>query len=142
MSGDGARYRFGPSNGAERWPDGVPGKILTVAVGLVVGVLILRAQPNAAGVGIGFIILVGWRRHGDLAGQWANRRSVVCRLWCGGSSSTCRSWRNAYGRPTVAGLRLLSVGARHMGVVHDCLGEDTDRRPLATGPRLCSPRTP
>ncbi len=120
MSGDSARYRFGPRERGGALAGWRAGQIFTVAVGLVVGVFILRAQPNPAGVGVGVIILVGcgamatWPISGRTGEQWL---PVVVR-W-----GTRRAGRHGKRRmDSLAGLRLLSVGTRHMGVVHDHRG--------------------
>ena len=57
MSSEGARYRFGPRERGGALAGWRAGQILTVAFGLVVGVLILRAEPNVAGVGVAVLIL-------------------------------------------------------------------------------------
>jgi hypothetical protein len=117
VSGESARYRFGPRERGGALAGWRAGQILTIAVGLIIGVLILRAQPNPAGVGVGFVILVGcgamatWPISGRTGDQWL---PVVVR-W--GARRAGR--RGKRGMEALAGLRLLSVGARHMGAVHD-----------------------
>jgi hypothetical protein len=120
VSGDNARYRFGPRERGGALAGWRAGQILTVAVGLVVGVLVLRAQPNPAGVTVSFFILVGcgamatWPVSGRTGDQWL---PVVVR-W-----GTRRAGRHGKrGMDSLAGLRLLSVGTREMGVVHDYRG--------------------
>ncbi len=54
----GQRYRFGPrerGGGIAGWRTG---QIVTVAIGLLLGVLTLRWQPDAAGVAAAIVILV------------------------------------------------------------------------------------
>jgi hypothetical protein len=117
MSGEGARYRFGPRERGGALAGWRAGQILTVAVGLIVGVLILRAEPNPAGVAVGVIILVGcgavatWPVSGRTGDQWL---PVVVR-W--GTRRTGPRGRRR--TEALEGLRLLSVGTRTMGVVHD-----------------------
>ena len=77
MSGEGSRYRFGPRERGGALAGWRAGQILTVAVGLVVGVLILRAEPNVAGVGVAVRHPGGVRRHGHLAREWADRRPMA-----------------------------------------------------------------
>jgi len=76
VSGDGARYRFGPRERGGALAGWRAGQIITVALGLVVGVLILRAQPNVAGVGLAVLILAAcgamatWPISGRTGDQW------------------------------------------------------------------------
>jgi hypothetical protein len=120
VSSESARYRFGPRERGGALAGWRAGQILTVAGGLVVGVLVLRAQPNPAGVGVSFFILIGcaamatWPVSGRTGDQWL---PVVVR-W-----GTRRAGRHGKrGMDSLAGLRLLTVGSRHMGVVHDHRG--------------------
>jgi len=57
--GDGsARYRFGPRERAGALAGFRAGQILTVALGLVAGVLVLRSRPDATSVGVALLMLV------------------------------------------------------------------------------------
>lgn len=120
MSREGARYRFGPRERGGALAGWRAGQIITVAVGLVVGVLVLRAQPNPAGVGVGVVMLVAcgalatWPVSGRTGDQWL---PVVVR-WSARRVST----RGKRRTDCLAGLRLLSVGGHGMGVVHDQRG--------------------
>jgi hypothetical protein len=117
VSGDRARYRFGPRERGGALAGWRAGQILTVAIGLLAGVLVLRAQPNPAGVAVGVFILAvcgamaTWPVNGRTGDQWL---PVVVR-W--GTRSAGR--KGARGLDALGGLRLLSVGPQHMGVVHD-----------------------
>ena len=86
----------------------------------MVGVLVLRAEPNVAGVGVAVLILAAcgamatWPVSGRTGDQWL---PVVVR-W-----GTRRLGRGGLRRmDSLAGLRLLSVGPHAMGVVHDRRG--------------------
>ena len=120
MSGDGARYRFGPRERGGALAGWRAGQILTVAVGLIFGVLILRAEPNPAGVAVGVLILVAcgamatWPVSGRTGDQWL---PVVVR-WGARRASP----RGRRGMEALAGLRLLSIGTRGIGAVHDQRG--------------------
>ena len=119
MSEGGARYRFGPRERGGALGGWRAGQILTVALGLVVGVFVLRAQPNPAGIGVGVIILVAcgamatWPVSGRTGDQWL---PVVTR-WIS---------RLGFGRRRrmdwLGGLRLLAIGPHDMGAVHDQRG--------------------
>jgi len=117
VSGEGARYRFGPRERGGALAGWRAGQILTVAVGLVIGVLILRAEPNPAGVAAGVIMLVAcgamatWPVSGRTGDQWL---PVVVR-W--GTKRVGHRGRRKM--EALAGLRLLSIGTGAMGVVHD-----------------------
>ena len=65
----GARYRFGPRERSGVLAGWRGGQIITVAVGLVFGVLALRWEANAAGVAaaIGILILYGALATGTVA---------------------------------------------------------------------------
>ena len=83
MSGpSGARYRFGPRERSGVLAGWRGGQIVTVAVGLVFGVLALRWEPNAAGVGaaIGILVLYGALATVPIAGRTGDewRPIVVC----------------------------------------------------------------
>jgi hypothetical protein len=120
VSGDGARYRFGPRERGGALAGWRAGQIITVALGLVVGVLILRAQPNVAGVGLAVLILAAcgamatWPISGRTGDQWF---PVVVR-W--GPRRLARGGLRRM--DALGGLRVLSVGPRGMGVVHDHRG--------------------
>jgi hypothetical protein len=120
VSGDGARYRFGPRERGGALAGWRPGQILTVALGLVVGVLILQAEPNAAGVGVAFVLLgacsamATWPVSGRTGDQWL---PVVVR-W-GTRRLTPGGLRRM---DALGGLRVLRVGSSGMGVVHDRRG--------------------
>jgi hypothetical protein len=120
VSGDGARYRFGPRERGGALAGWRAGQILTVALGLVIGVLILRAETNVAGVGVAVLILAAcgamatWPVSGRTGDQWL---PVVVR-W-----GTRRLGRGGLRRmDSLCGLRVLSVGSHDMGVVHDRRG--------------------
>jgi hypothetical protein len=114
---DGARYRFGPRERGGTLAGWRAGQILTVALGLLVGVVVLRAAPNAIGVVMAVTILVvcgalaTWPVSGRTGEQWF---PVVVR-W--GHRRTGPRGKRSLG--SLGGLRLLSLGSRSMGVVHD-----------------------
>ncbi len=118
MSGDGARYRFGPRERGGALAGWRAGQILTVAVGLAVAVLVLQARPDALGAAVAVIVLAAcgvlatWPVNGRTGDQWL---PVVVR-W-GARRAAPRGTRRM---DSLGGLRLLAVGSRHMGVVHDC----------------------
>jgi hypothetical protein len=120
VSGEGARYRFGPRERGGALAGWRAGQILTVALGLVVGVLILRAETNVAGVGVAVLILAAcgamatWPVSGRTGDQWL---PVVVR-W--GSRRLSRGGLRRM--DALCGLRVLSVGSHGMGVVHDRRG--------------------
>ena len=76
MSEQRERYRFGPRERGGALAGWRAGQILTVALGLLVGVLVLRAQPNVAGVAMAIIVLVAcgalatWPVSGRTGDQW------------------------------------------------------------------------
>jgi hypothetical protein len=117
MKADGARYRFGPRERGGALAGFRAGQILTVAVGLIAGVLVLRAEPTAIGVAVALLILVfcvgmaTWPVSGRTGDQWL---PVVVRWGVRRSGPRARRSTDA-----LAGLRLLSAGGRDMGVVHD-----------------------
>jgi hypothetical protein len=114
---EGARYRFGPRERGGALAGWRAGQILTVALGLLVGVLVLRAAPNVLGVVLAVTILVAcgglatWPVSGRTGDQWM---PVVVRWGTRRVRGHGRRRMDALG-----GLRLLSMGARPMGVVHD-----------------------
>jgi hypothetical protein len=120
VSGEGTRYRFGPRERGGALAGWRAGQIVTVALGLLVGVLVLRAEPNPGGVVLAVIILVTcgalatWPVSGRTGDQWL---PVMVR-W-----GTRRAGVPGRRRLTsLGGLRLLSVGSHGMGVVHDLRG--------------------
>jgi len=58
MNGEGTRYRFGPRERGGTLAGWRAGQIVTVALGLLVGVLVLRGEPNPGGVVVAVIVLV------------------------------------------------------------------------------------
>jgi hypothetical protein len=120
VSGEGARYRFGPRERGGALAGWRAGQILTVALGLVVGVLILRAEPSVAGVGVAVLILAAcgalatWPVSGRTGDQWL---PVVVR-W--GTRRLAPGGRRRM--DSLAGLRVVTVGSYGMGVVHDRRG--------------------
>jgi hypothetical protein len=123
VSPDVPRYRFGPRERGSTLAGWRAGQIITVALGLVIGVLVLRVQPTPAGVGIALVVLIlcgalaTWPVAGRTGDEWCP--VVVC--W-----AARRSWGGGRRRlESLAGLQLLSAGGheggrgRGMGVVHD-----------------------
>ncbi len=118
MSGErGSRYRFGPRERGGALAGWRAGQILTVAVGLVFGVLVLRWEPNAVGVAsaVGILVLYGALATVPVAGRtgdewlpvvvcWGSRRPVV---------------RGSAHLGALRAMRLLRAGWQDMGVVHD-----------------------
>ncbi len=118
VSGErGSRYRFGPrerGGGLAGWR---AGQIVTVAVGLVFGVLVLRWEPNAVGVAaaIGVLVLYGALATVPVAGRTGDEWLPVVVCW-----GTRRvGVRGAGHLGALRGLRLLRAGWQDMGVVHD-----------------------
>jgi hypothetical protein len=94
-----------------------PGQIVTVAVGLAFGVLVLRAEPNVAGVGaaIGVLLLFGALATVPLGGRTGDEWVPVAVCW-----TTRRTRRGGNGRMgALRGLSLLRADWHDMGVVHD-----------------------
>jgi hypothetical protein len=114
---EGARYRFGPRERGGTLAGWRAGQILTVALGLLVGVVVLRAEPNAIGVVMAVTVLVAcgalatWPVSGRTGDQWL---PVMARWGHRRMGPQGKRRLNSLG-----GLRLLSLGARSMGVVHD-----------------------
>jgi hypothetical protein len=113
----GVRYRFGPRERGGALAGWRAGQIVTVAVGLVFGVLVLRWQPNVAGVAaaLGILGLYGALATVPVAGRTGDEwvPVTVCfeaRRRGRGGSGPLR---------TLHGLRLLQVEWEEMGVVHD-----------------------
>ncbi len=117
MSGSGARYRFGPRERGGALAGWRAGQIMTVAVGLVFCVLVLRWEPNAAGVAaaVGILVLYGALATVPVAGRTGDEWLPVAVCWA--------SRRGAAGgvhrMGTLRGLRLLRADWHDMGVVHD-----------------------
>ena len=118
VSGErGARYRFGPRERGGALAGWRAGQIVTVAVGLVFGVLVLRWEPNAAGVAaaVGILVLYGALATVPVAGRTGDEWLPVVVCW-----GTRRAGVRGAGRlGALRGLRLLRAGWRDMGVVHD-----------------------
>jgi hypothetical protein len=120
MARPGARYRFGPRERGGALAGWRAGQILTVALGLVTGVMVLRSFANATGVGVAFLFLLvctalaTWPLSGRTGEQWI---PVVVRWGVRRVGGRARRRTDA-----LCGLRLLSVGQRDMGVVHDLRG--------------------
>ena len=108
----GARYRFGPRERGGALAGWRAGQILTVALGLLIGVLVLRAQPDATGVAVAFSILVvcaataTWPLSGLTGDQWI---PVVVR-W---------SARRLSGRGPAADGRAVRAAAAERGPARD-----------------------
>jgi hypothetical protein len=113
----GARYRFGPRERGGSLAGWRPGQILTVAVGLVIGVLVLRGEPNVAGVAAAVCVLVlyGAMATVPVSGRTGDEWLPVVVCWA------ARRTRVHRGRAMGAlrGVRLLRAGWQDMGVVHD-----------------------
>jgi hypothetical protein len=115
--GEFIRYRFGPRERGRTLAGWRAGQILTVGLGLLVGVGALRAEPSALGVGLALVILAlcgglaTWPIGGRTAEEWFP--VVVC--W----GARRVSLRGARGTDCLAGLELLAAGHRGLGVVHD-----------------------
>jgi hypothetical protein len=113
----GLRYRFGPrerGGGIAGWRTG---QIVTVAIGLLLGVLTLRWQPDAAGVAaaIGILVLYGALATVPVAGRTGDEWLPVTVCWA--ARRLGRPGRRPLG--ALRGLRLLETGWQGMGVVHD-----------------------
>ncbi len=113
----GQRYRFGPrerGGGIAGWRTG---QIVTVAIGLLLGVLTLRWQPDAAGVAAAIVILVlyGALATVPVAGRTGDEWLPVTVCW-----ATRRvGWPGRRPQGALRGVRLLETGWQGMGVVHD-----------------------
>ena len=118
MSGDGgSRYRFGPRERAGALAGWRAGQIITVAVGLVFGVLVLRWEPDALGVAaaIGVLVLYGALATVPVSGRTGDEWLPVVVCW--GARRT--GARGARQMGALRGVRLLRAGWQDMGVVHD-----------------------
>ena len=116
--GSGARYRFGPRERGGALAGWRAGQIVTVAVGLLFGVLVLRWEPNAAGVAaaIGILVLYGALATVPVAGRTGDEWLPVTVCWGtrrAGAATAGRAW------PRCAGCAYCGAGWHDMGVVHD-----------------------
>lgn len=116
----GARYRFGPRERGGSLAGWRPGQILTVAFGLIIGVLVLRGEPNVAGVAAAVCVLVlyGAMATVPVSGRTGDEWLPVVVCWA------ARRTRVPGGRTMTAfqGVRLLRAEWQDMGVVHDRAG--------------------
>ena len=134
MSPDGPRYRFGPRERGRTLAGWRAGQIITVALGLVIGVLVLRVEPTPAGVAIAVVVLVlcgglaTWPIAGRTGEEWAP--VVVC--WgvrrYGGRGR--RGQRGQRSKDVLGGLQPLRTSWHDMGIVLD-----TRRRTLTATAR-------
>jgi hypothetical protein len=113
------RYRFGPRERGGTLAGWRTGQIVTVAVGLVFGVVVLRWEPNAAGVAAAMAILV---LYGALAtvpfgGRTSEEWVPVAVCW--GARRAGPRGRGGRGMGALRGLRLLRADWQDMGVIHD-----------------------
>ena len=113
----GVRYRFGPRERGGALAGWRAGQILTVAVGLVFGVLVLRWQPNVAGVAaaLGILVLYGALATVPVAGRTGDEWAPVAVCF----EARRRGGARSGPLRTLRGLRLLQVEWQDMGVVHD-----------------------
>jgi hypothetical protein len=113
----GSRYRFGPRERGGALAGWRAGQILTVAVGLVFAVLVLRWEPNAAGVAaaIGILVLYGALATVPVSGRTGDEWLPVAVGW--GTRRAAQP--GARHMSALRGVRLLDSGWRDMGVVHD-----------------------
>jgi hypothetical protein len=116
----GSRYRFGPRERGGALAGWRSGQIVTVAVGLVFGVIVLRLEPNAVGVAAAVAILViyGALATVPVAGRTGDEWLPVVACW--GARRT-GIWGARRSGP-LRGIRLLRADWRQMGVVHDRAG--------------------
>ena len=93
-----------------------------MAVGLVFGVLVLRAEANAAGVAaaIGILVLYGALATVPVAGRTGDEWLPVVVCW--GARRLGLGLHGAAHMGALRGLRLLRADWRDMGVVHDRVG--------------------
>ena len=119
----GSRYRFGPRERGGALAGWRAGQIVTVAVGLVFGVLVLRWEPTAAGVAaaIGILVLYGALATVPVAGRTGDEWLPVVVCW-GARRSGPWGAKRAGRIGALRGLRLLRADWRDMGVVHDRAG--------------------
>ena len=118
-NGHSTRYRFGPRERGGTLAGWRTGQVVTVAVGLVFGVLILHWEPNAAGVAAAMAILVvyGALATVPIAGRTSEEWVPVAVCWGARRSGAGRRRMGA-----LRGLRLIRAGWQDMGVVHDRSG--------------------
>ncbi|HEX3793858.1 MAG TPA: SCO6880 family protein [Acidimicrobiales bacterium] len=120
MAGEGTRYRFGPRERSGALAGWRAGQILTVALGLLFGVVALRQLPNVGGVAVAVLLLLvcaalaTWPIAGRTGEQWA---PVIVRWGVRHTSS-----RPGRSKDSLGGLRLLQGEWREMGMVHDVRG--------------------
>ncbi len=125
MSGErGSRYRFGPRERGGALAGWRAGQIMTVAVGLVFGVLVLRWEPNAAGVAaaVGILVLYGALATVPVSGRTGDEWLPVVVCWGARRTGLWRTRAGAVRSGALRGLRLLRAGWQDMGVVHDRTG--------------------
>ena len=118
------RYRFGPRERGGTLAGWRTGQIVTVAVGLVFGVVILRWEPNAPGAAaaIGILVLYGALATVPIAGRTSDEWVPVAVCWGsrrGGPRGPSGVRGTGRGMGALRGLRLLRAGWHDMGVVHD-----------------------
>jgi hypothetical protein len=113
----GARYRFGPRERGGALAGWRPGQIITVAVGLIFGVLVLRGEPNAAGVAaaVGVLVLYGAMATVPVSGRTGDEWLPVAVCW----AARRTQGKGGRGMGAFRGVRLLRAGWQDMGVVHD-----------------------
>jgi hypothetical protein len=113
----GARYRFGPRERGGTLVGWRPGQIVTVAVGLAFGVLVLRAEPNTVGVGaaIGILVLYGALAIVPVSGRTGDEWVPVAVCWVARRIRVGGKGRMG----ALRGVRLLRADWHDMGVVHD-----------------------
>jgi hypothetical protein len=96
------------------------GQILTVALGLLFGVVMVRQLPNAGGIAVAVLLLLvcaglaTWPISGRTSEQWA---PIMVR-WAVRRSP----WRTRHQNDVLGGLRLLQGEWQGMGMVHDVRG--------------------
>ena len=88
-----------------------------MAVGLVFGVVVLRWEPNVAGVAaaFGILVLYGALATVPVSGRTGDEWLPVVVCWGARRGSGRGPWRVG----TLRGMRLLQAGWQDMGVVHD-----------------------
>jgi hypothetical protein len=113
----GTRYRFGPRERGGALAGWRAGQIVTVAIGLLFGVLVLRWEPNALGVAAAFgvLVLYGALATVPLAGRTGDEWLPVAVSW----ASRRAGPRGGRRMGAMRGVRLLHTGWHDMGVVHD-----------------------
>jgi hypothetical protein len=118
----GTRYRFGPRERGSALAGWRAGQIVTVAVGLVFGVLVLRWEPNALGVAaaVGILVIYGALATVPVAGRTGDEWLPVVVCW--GARRGRLGGTGAGGVRALGGLRLLRADWQDMGVVHDRAG--------------------